>query len=185
MAEVEFEVPLTRKTAAAVVGGLLLLVVLLVLDRRPVRKVPPAEAWAVAVREAGRHDLDPRFVFALMMAESSLDAHAETSVARGIMQLTEGTWSETTARSYREAFNWRLNVAVGVQHLADLRARLEADDRYNYPRLAASYRYGYYALQRKKYSVERLPTPRNRIYQELFRGELPDPARWGVEPTRG
>ena len=51
--------------------------------------IPPAKVWSKVKKESAKHGLDPHFVYAICHAESSLNAHAETSVARGMMQLTE------------------------------------------------------------------------------------------------
>ena len=87
--------------------------------------------------------LDPSFVYAICHAESSLNAKAETSIARGMMQLTEAAWSDVSNLHYRTAFQWETNVEVGMLYLKRLKGMLESVDRFNYPRLAASYRYGY------------------------------------------
>jgi len=49
---------------------------------------------------------------------------------------------------------------------------LESVNLFSYPRLAASYRYGYGALRKEKFMVSRMKTPVNRIYRKLFAGEL-------------
>ena len=53
-----------------------------------------------------------------------------------------------------------------------LKAMLESVDRFNYPRLAASYRYGYGTLRKQQFMVSRMKTPINRIYRKLFAGQL-------------
>ena len=44
---------------------------------------------------------------------------------------------------------------------------------FSYPRLAASYRYGYGALRKEKFMVSRLKTPVNRIYEAFCREMAP------------
>ena len=105
-------------------------------------------------------------------AESSLNANAETSVARGMMQLTEAAWSDVTKLHYRQAFDWETNVEVGMLYLKRLKGMLGSQGLFSYPRLAASYRYGYGALRKEKFMVSRLKTPVNRIYRKLFAGEM-------------
>jgi hypothetical protein len=63
-------------------------------------------------------------------------------------------------------------VEVGILYLARLKGMLESVDLFSYPRLAASYRYGYGALRKEKFMVSRMKTPVNRIYRKLFAGEL-------------
>ena len=88
------------------------------------------------------------------------------------MQLTEAAWQDVTQLHYRQAFEWETNVEVGILYLARLKGMLESVDLFSYPRLAASYRYGYGALRKEKFMVSRMKTPVNRIYRKLFAGEL-------------
>ena len=119
-----------------------------------------------------KHGLNPSFIYAICHAESSLNANAESSVARGMMQLTEAAWQDVTKLHYRQAFEWETNVEVGILYLARLKGMLESVNLFSYPRLAASYRYGYGALRKEKFMVSRMKTPVNRIYRKLFAGEL-------------
>lgn len=128
--------------------------------------------WEKISKEAPLHGLEPTFVYAVCHAESSLDANAETSVARGIMQLTEAAWSDVTPLHYRTAFQWETNLEVGMLYLKRLKQMLESVDLFTYPRLAASYRYGYNALRKEHYMVSRMKTPVNRIYRKLFAGQM-------------
>ena len=116
--------------------------------------------------------LEPKFVYAICHAESSLDANAETSVARGMMQLTEAAWKDVSELHYRQAFDWETNTEVGMLYLERLKRMLEKQKVFSYSRLAASYRYGFGALRREKFMVSRLKTPVNRIYRKLFAGDL-------------
>ncbi|MFP4281988.1 MAG: transglycosylase SLT domain-containing protein [Opitutales bacterium] len=175
-----FEIPLNRKTAALGLSALVGLVLLFWFSRQSERYIPPDRVLAKAHREAKRHDLDPHFIFALAVAESTLNAHATSSVARGMMQLTRPTWEETTHRPYIQAFDWGVNMAVAAEHLADLRSRLADQGRFTYPRLAAAYRYGLGALARNDYDVSRFGEPPNLIYRELFRGQIPSPRDYGA-----
>ena len=134
--------------------------------------VPKEKVWEKIRREAPALGLEPKFVYAICHAESSLDANAESSVARGMMQLTEPAWQDATDLHYRQAFDWETNVEVGMLYLKKLKGMLESRGIFSYPRLAASYRYGYGALRREKFMVSRLETPVNRIYRKLFAGEL-------------
>jgi hypothetical protein len=89
-----------------------------------------------------------------------------------MMQLTEAAWSDVTNLHYRTAFQWETNIEVGMLYLERLKGMLESVDMFNYPRLAASYRYGYNALRQEQYMVSRMKTPINRIYRKLFAGQL-------------
>ena len=128
--------------------------------------------WQKIKQEAPQLGLEPSFVYAICHAESSLNANAETSIAKGMMQLTEGAWSDVSKLHYRTAFQWETNVEVGMLYLKRLKGMLESVDMFNYPRLAASYRYGYNALRQEQFMVSRMKTPINRIYRKLFAGQL-------------
>ena len=130
------------------------------------------KVWAKIKREAPELGLEPSFVYAVCHAESSLNANAESSVAKGMMQLTEAAWSDVTKLHYRTAYQWETNVEVGMLYLQRLKSMLESVDMFNYPRLAASYRYGYNALRQEQFMVSRMKTPINRIYRKLFAGQL-------------
>ena len=134
--------------------------------------IPKEKVWKKINQEVQGKGLNPDFVFAICHAESSLNANAESSVARGMMQLTEAAWQDVTKLHYRQAFEWETNVEVGILYLEKLKSMLESVDLFSYPRLAASYRYGYGALRKEKFMVSRLKTPINRIYRKLFAGEL-------------
>ena len=134
--------------------------------------VDEKKVWQKIKKEAPVLGLEPSFVYAICHAESSLNANAESSVAKGMMQLTEAAWSDVTKLHYRTAFQWETNVEVGMLYLQRLKRMLESVDMFNYPRLAASYRYGYNALRQEQYVVSRMKTPINRIYRKLFAGQL-------------
>ena len=136
------------------------------------RYIPEERVWKKIIKEAPSYGLEPTFVYAICHAESSLDANAESSVAKGMMQLTEAAWSDVTKLHYRQAFEWETNVEIGMLYLLRLKEMLESQALFSYPRLAASYRYGYGALRKEKFMVSRLKTPINRIYRKLFAGHL-------------
>lgn len=143
-------------------------------------RLEPEVVWEAVQEEAAVVGLDPGFVYAIVWAESSLRPRAETEAARGLMQLTEGAWKMVTTRPYSRAFHWRTNLRVGVAYLAYNRDVLVRAGVFNYPRLAAAYRYGRNRLAREEYDLSRLPQPSNRIYAELFQGNL-----WPVVPPGG
>lgn len=141
------------------------------------KPIAPEKVWQQAQREGERVGLDPGFIYAICWAESSLNAHARSRVARGIMQLTREAWKEVGAGRYGRAFDWERNMRAGVDYLAFCRDRLESAGQFSYARLAAAYRYGPYRLQAEGYDLKRMPEPRNVIYRRLFAGE-----RRPVEP---
>lgn len=149
-----------------------LLVVSCKLVDREANYISKQRVWEKIREDAPMHGLNPKFVYAICHAESSLNANAESSVARGMMQLTEAAWSDVTELHYRQAFEWKTNIEVGMLYLKRLKGMLERVDMFSYPRLAAAYRFGYGALKKEKFMVSRLKTPINRIYRKLFAGEI-------------
>ncbi len=135
-------------------------------------RLDPALVWESVREESAKVGLDPGFVYAIVWAESSLDPRARTDVARGLMQLTEGAWEMVTTRPYSRAFHWRTNLRVGVAYLAYNRDFLIREGVFNYPRLAAAYRFGRNRLAREGYDLTRLPEPKNRIYAAIFNGNI-------------
>lgn len=166
-------------------GGIICLLVItaFLLHRRPPVYIAPEAVWRQAQVEGRKHELDPAFLLAIAMAESSFNAHADSGYARGLMQVSQGAWRDMTHRPYREAFDWKRNMAVATRYLAATRDRLAEADRFDYARLAAAYRHGYGALAQADFDISRLPPPRNQVYQELFAGTIPPPTGFGVRDT--
>jgi soluble lytic murein transglycosylase-like protein len=135
-------------------------------------QVSPIEVWDYIAEVAPQRGLDPEFVYALAWAESSLDAKARSSVARGIMQLTKPAWREVSDESYRYAWDWKSNIRVAVDYLAFCRDFLKQHNSFNYPLLAASYRYGPYYVRDKNFNIRQIQTPKNKIYRRIFEGNI-------------
>lgn len=158
-------------------AGLPLFLLLLVLiptgcSRPEVKKIPPETVWRFIQREAPKYNLDPGFVYAIAFAESSLNAHADSGTARGIMQMSEAAWQTVTTDSYRRAWNWKHNIRMAMAYLSHCRDMLVANERFNYPLLAACYRFGPNAVRRANFNISALPPTRNRIYQQIFSGHI-------------
>lgn len=176
--------PLLWKLAGGV--GLLVLLFVGVFDIFKFRphRVAPERVWAFVQKAAPEANLDPRFVYALCMAESSLDAHARTSVARGMMQLSRPAWEEVGGGWYYGAWNWKRNIRMGVAYLNWLKNFLKKEGRLSYPLLAAAYRYGPYQVQAWNFDLSKKPEVRNRIYQQILAGN-PFPVAPPGEAVRG
>jgi soluble lytic murein transglycosylase-like protein len=144
----------------------------LATDVTVTRTVAPAEIWAYVNEQSAKAKLSPDFVYAIVWAESSLDPSARSSVARGMMQLTRSAWREVTNESYRQAWDWRTNIRVGVGYLSFCRDFLQKRDAFNYSLLAASYLYGPYYVQNKNFDMAAIKRPRNKIYQRLVQGDV-------------
>lgn len=135
-------------------------------------KVSPELVWAYVQEIAPQSDLDPGFVYAIAWAESSLNARARSSVARGMMQLTKPAWRQVSDESYSQAWDWRTNIRVGIDYLVYCRDYLQRHDSFSYPLLAASYRYGPYHVKKKNFKIEKLKKPKNEIYRRIFQGNI-------------
>lgn len=159
---------------AAVLGvgvGLLAIILSQTLSHAP-EQVSPEEVWAYIQEQAPQVGMDPEFVYAIAWAESSLNAHARSSVARGMMQLTRPAWEEVTDESYRQAWDWRTNIRVGILYLDHCREFLLKRGEFNYPLLAASYRYGPYYVQDRNFTIGQMKRPENEIYKRIFSGNI-------------
>lgn len=154
-----------------VVAGILAFVLTRTLGDRT-EKVSSEEVWTYVQEQAPQRDLDPEFVYALAWAESSLNARARSSVARGIMQLTKAAWSEVSDESYRQAWDWRTNIRVGIDYMAFCRDYLKKHDSFSYPLLAAAYRYGPYYVEGKNFNLGQIKQPKNEIYRRIFDGNI-------------
>lgn len=155
--------------ALGVVAGVLAVILAKNLGSRVVQ-VPPEEVWSYILEASAQKGLDPGFVYALTWAESSLNAKARSPVARGIMQLTKVAWSEVSDNPYRQAWNWKTNIRVGIDYLVFCRDVLKKHDAFSYPLLAASYRYGPYYVKKRGFDLSRVRVPKNEIYQRIFDG---------------
>ena len=159
---------------AVVCGVLLGVLVYFLAQTQSPRKDPvlPEDVWRVVNELAPAAGLDPEFVYALAWAESGLNARARSSVARGIMQLTRPAWTEVTDESYRLAWDWQTNIRVGIDYLVFCRDYLKSHNSFNYQLLAASYRYGPYYVRNKNFDLKQVKPPKNKIYQNIFAGNV-------------
>ncbi|MCD8483322.1 MAG: transglycosylase SLT domain-containing protein [Verrucomicrobia bacterium] len=155
--------------------ALLVLALAVIWLKPPVRPdfIPPDAVWDFVQKEAGRQGLDPYFVYAIVFAESSLNANADSGVARGIMQIKRGAWGQMTDRPYLQAWQWQINIRVGVSYLAWLAGRLHQQDKFSYPLLAASYHHGFGAVRAANFQINRLPATNNKVYQQIYAGIIP------------
>lgn len=140
---------------------------------RPEKKIiPEDDVWEFILKRAPEHQLDPGFVYSIAFAESSFNAYADSGVARGITQMSEGAWETVTDDSYERAWNWRTNLNTAMLYFSHCREILREEGHFNYPLLAASYRYGPGAVKRANYRISGLPTPKNDIYRAIFNGHI-------------
>ncbi len=132
----------------------------------------PENIWEYIEEDAPLHDIDPRFVYAICMAESSLNPTASSGYANGMMQLSKVAWKEVSDEPYRMATNWHTNVNVGIDYLEHCKVFLEQHGHFSYPLLAACYHKGPYAVKNAGFQIKNLETPQNKIYQQLYAGKL-------------
>lgn len=135
-------------------------------------RISSEEVWTFISETAPASGLAPEFVYAIAWAESSLNARAETSVARGMMQMSKAAWSDMTDLPYGRAWEWKTNIRISLEYLNWCRDFLERHDSFSYPLLAATYRYGPTYVKRKKFNIRNMARPRNEIYKKIFDGDV-------------
>lgn len=141
---------------------------------------PPshAEIWAAIQPVAARYRIEPAFVYALVAAESNFDIRAHRGEARGLLQLTPRAWRAVSLQPYEPTvWDWRANLAAGIDYLAYSRSYLHKKTAFSYPLLLAAFHYGLDYVEERRFDVSRVPVPDSQIYRELWRGNLtPVPA---------
>ena len=160
--------------------GLLLLVLGLTACRRAtptgdVADNPPtrAEVWTAIQPMAQRYRIDAAFIYALVAAESNFDPRARNGDARGLLQIKPPAWRAVSTLPYEPAvWNWRTNLAVGVDYLAFSRATLHQRKVFSYPLLLAAFHYGLDYVEQHGFNADRIPVPENPIYRKLWTGDL-------------
>lgn len=158
-------------TVLGVVVGILAFTLTQTLSEKK-EQISSEEVWAYIKAQAPQQGINPEFVYALAWAESSLNARARSSVARGMMQLTKPAWTEVSDESYRHAWDWKVNVSVAIDYLSFCRDYLKQHDSFTYPLLAATYHYGPYYLKSKGFDLEEIKEPKNVIYRRILSGDI-------------
>jgi soluble lytic murein transglycosylase-like protein len=136
---------------------------------------PPtkAEIWAAIQPPSRRYDIDPAFIYALVVAESNFDPKARNGNARGLLQLKPKAWQTVSKLPYEpNVWNWRANLEVGIDYLAYSRSYLHRKTPFSYPKLLAAFHYGLDFLEDRQFDPGRVSIPDNDIYRELWRGNL-------------
>jgi len=126
--------------------------------------------WLDIEKAADQVGLKPEFIYAICVAESTLNPRADSGYAKGLMQLSKVAWKEVSKRPYSQAYNPQANLEVGAAYLNHLKEFLEKHGKFDYALLAACYRYGPYAVKDAGFRISRLKKPHNKIYQQLFAG---------------
>ena len=155
----------------ALVAALLLIGCAGCIPRR--EPVDRREVWRALQPQAARYRLDPAFVYALVAAESGFDARARQGEARGLLQLKPAAWATVSSRPYEPAvWDWRANLAAGIDYLAWCRHALHARGRYSEPLLLAAFHYGFEYVESNDFDARRIPIPASPIYRKLWEGNL-------------
>jgi soluble lytic murein transglycosylase-like protein len=134
-----------------------------------------AEIWTAIQPLATRYRLEPGFIYALVIAESNADSRAHNGDARGLMQLKPAAWRAVSVAPYEPTvWDWRANLAAGVDYLAYSRAYLHQRRgvTFSYPLLLAAFHYGLDYVEAREFDASRVPIPDSAIYRELWRGNL-------------
>ena len=143
--------------------------------------IPPptrAEIWAAIQAPAARYRIDPAFIYALVAAESNFNPRAANGDARGLLQLKPSAWRAVSREPYDSAvWDWRTNLATGIDYLAYSRSYLHKKTNFSYPLLLAAFHYGLDYVEERGFDPSRVPIPDTAIYRQLWAGNLaPVPA---------
>jgi soluble lytic murein transglycosylase-like protein len=131
------------------------------------------QVWQAIQPLAARYRMDPKFIYALVAAESNFDASAQNGDARGLLQLKEGAWQTVNTDPYEPGvWDWRRNLESGVDYLAWCRSYLHQKQNFSYPLLLASFHYGIDHVRERSFDLRRLDPPDSVIYRELWGGNF-------------
>jgi hypothetical protein len=129
--------------------------------------------WAAIQPLAEARQIDPRFVYALVKVESNFDPHARRGEARGLLQIKPRAWRAVSGLPYEtESWEWRSNLAVGIDGLARIKQALTAKGRFSYPLLWACYHFGYDFVAAHDFDMSRIPRPSDPVSNKLWSGDV-------------
>jgi soluble lytic murein transglycosylase-like protein len=110
-------------------------------------------------------------VYALVKVESNFDPQAKHGEARGLMQLKPRAWKAVSGLPYGSAvWDWRSNLAVGMDELASIKRTLTQKGAFSYPMLWASYHYGIDFTAEHGFDMSRIPRPSDPISYKIWSG---------------
>ncbi|OHE79245.1 MAG: hypothetical protein A3G75_16550 [Verrucomicrobia bacterium RIFCSPLOWO2_12_FULL_64_8] len=139
----------------------------------PREPVDRREVWLALQEPAARYRLDASLVFALVAAEANFDARARNGEARGLFQLKPAAWASVSTQPYEPTvWDWRCNLAAGVDYLAWCRHTLNTRQRFSERLLLAAFHYGLDYVESRGFDADRIPCPPNAIYREMWWGNL-------------
>jgi hypothetical protein len=130
------------------------------------------EIWAAIQPMASVRGIDPLFVYAIVKLESNFDPHAKRGEARGLMQIKPRAWKAASDLPYETVvWDWRSNLAVGMDSLASIKRTLTQKGVFSYPMLWASYHYGLDFTTEHGFDMSRIPRPSDPISYKLWSGD--------------
>jgi len=129
--------------------------------------------WAAIQPLALKQGIEPGFVYAIVKIESNFDPRARRGEARGLMQIKPRAWKAVSDIPYEPGvWDWRANLAVGIESLAVIKRSLADKRVFSYPLLWASHHYGAEFVQAHGFDMSRIPRPSDPVAYRLFSGEV-------------
>ncbi len=159
------------------VGWLLVGLTLAGCGRQPAPPLEPpptrADIWRELQPLAARYRIDPGFLYGLVAAESNFDPRARNGEACGLFQLKPGAWRAVSKAPFEPTvWDWRANLAAGVDYVAYSRAYLHRHGTFSYPLLLAAFHHGVDYVAQRDFNVDRIPVPPGPIYRQMWEGNL-------------
>jgi hypothetical protein len=89
------------------------------------------------------------------------------------MQIKPRAWKAVSGLPYGTCvWNWRTNLAVGIDGLAAHKAALDKKGAFSYPLLWASYHYGLDYVEARGLDMSRIPRPSDPVSYRLYSGDV-------------
>jgi len=131
------------------------------------------QVWEAIQPMAAMRGIDPLFAYALVGAESGFDARAMRGEARGLFQIKPRAWAAVSRLPYEpEVWDWRANLAVGLDGLAATKGALEARGSFSYPLLWAAHQYGLDCVAARGFDMGRIARPAGPVAIRLWSGDV-------------
>jgi hypothetical protein len=109
----------------------------------------------------------------MVKLESNFDPHARKGEAKGLMQIKPRSWRAATRLPYESmVWNWRTNLAVGVENLASIKKALTDKEVFSYPMLWASYQYGLEFTAAHGFNMDLVPRPSDPVSCKIWSGVI-------------
>lgn len=132
--------------------------------------VPEYDVWRTIEKHAATYKMDPRFVYAICVGMSQLDAHSDSKWGRGIMHLSPVAWEEVNGGWYHLAFTYDYNIRKGIQYLDYCRNILVENEALSYPNLAMCFYHGQSVMAEVDFDATRAAPTGNPVFDAFRRG---------------